>query len=103
MRASHFGSRCDESAVAVAGNWQLQPPVFAQHDVAIGGGYRPGKVVTLHLLAAVAGEECQLRRGFHTFGDDFKAQTVRHADDGEGNGGIVIIGGDVAHEKAVDF
>ena len=41
--------------------------------------------------------------GFHTLGDDFHPQAVRHADHRDGESGVRRVGGDVAHERAVDL
>jgi hypothetical protein len=48
-------------------------------------------------------QELQLLGGLDTLGDDFQFQVMGHGDDGERDGGVVGIGGDIANECPIDL
>ncbi|MNC91001.1 hypothetical protein D3C83_71800 [compost metagenome] len=44
-----------------------------------------------------------MRLGFHAFRDDPQLQATRERDDRPGNGSVVLIVGDIVHERPVDL
>lgn len=62
---------------------------------------RTAEEVALHRVAAVDAQEFELFLRLHTLGDDVEPQGARQDDDRLDDGGVVLVGGDVAHERAI--
>ena len=61
------------------------------------------EIVALGLIAAMGLQEGHLFAGLHAFGDNLLVETFGHGDHGGDNRGVVGLGGDVMHERLVDF
>ena len=48
-------------------------------------------------------QEIELFLGLHPLGDNGEAQAMRQVNNSAGNGCIIRIGGDVAHERLIDL
>lgn len=64
---------------------------------------RPAEIVALNLVTVVGFEERKLFLAFDAFSDHRHLQTMRHADDGLDDGGIVFVMGDVPHKGLIDL
>ena len=57
----------------------------------------------LELIAVVIAQESELLLGLDALGDDDELQAPSHRDDGHRDGGVVLVGGEVAHEGLVQL
>ncbi len=64
---------------------------------------RLAEIVTLHFVAMMVPEERHLLLGFDTFGNDLQVEAVSKRYHGAGNGGVVGVGRDIAHERLINL
>jgi hypothetical protein len=84
--------RSDSSACA---SLEQQPEVR--------GGQGVAEKIALAFVALLGPEECELLVRFHAFGNDPIVEVLAHPDHGADDGGVVRIGGDIAHEGLIDL
>ena len=63
----------------------------------------PAEQVALYLVALARAQECQLLHRFHPLGDDLEAEALGHVDDGDDDGLVVDVMGQVLHEGLVNL
>ena len=76
-------------------------PLQSAHDFR--SRQRLAEIISLEATAPLPGQKIKLLLSFYALGDYSHLQAVSHGDDGCNNGGIVRVGGDVAHKRLVDL
>ena len=75
----------------------------AQVAQRVGGIAGLGEQEPLREAATHVAQDFELLPGLDAFGDHLDVEAARHGDDGADDGVIRRVGGDVAHEAAVDL
>src|SRR5712691_1182889 len=80
-----------------------QPPRPGQELPAFRRRQRPREQEPLHAVALSGGQELELLLALHALRHHPQLQGVRERDDGGGDGGVVGVARDVAHEGLIDL
>src|SRR6266536_6158770 len=92
-------------SLAVWPNWCPLPelPRPRQELPEVRGGEGAAEQEPLHTVALAGGEELELRLGLHPLRHHAQLQGMGQGDDGGGDGGVIGVARDVAHEGLVDL